>query len=158
MEINGIPLHPLVVHAVVVLGPLAAVVGLIHAAVPRWRWATRWPLLVLSVVAVGAAVLAARSGASLMADREGLSALDSVQDHRSAGLLARNVMLVFLVAAIAGFLRLGGPSPLSSGPVRKQHGGAVDVVVALVLGIASIAAAVVLVLAGDSGAHSVWGD
>ena len=27
MEINGLPLHPLVVHAAVVFGPLAAVAG-----------------------------------------------------------------------------------------------------------------------------------
>ena len=27
MELNGVPLHPLVVHAVVVLGPLAALTG-----------------------------------------------------------------------------------------------------------------------------------
>ena len=45
MEINGLPLHPLVVHAVVVLSPLAALGGLLYAAVPRWRWWLRWPLV-----------------------------------------------------------------------------------------------------------------
>ena len=38
MELNGVPLHPLVVHAVVVLGPLAAFAGLAYAIVSKWRW------------------------------------------------------------------------------------------------------------------------
>ena len=33
VELNGAPLHPLVVHAVVVLGPLTALTGLAYAAV-----------------------------------------------------------------------------------------------------------------------------
>jgi len=35
--INGLPLHPLLVHAVVVLLPLAAVGSIIIAVVPKWR-------------------------------------------------------------------------------------------------------------------------
>lgn len=157
MEIRGIPLHPLVVHAVVVFGPLAALTGLIHALVPRWRWATRWPLLILALVAAGSAVLAAASGSSLLNSRQGLSTLASVKHHQSAGLQARNVMLVFLVAAIAGFARLGGPTPLVSGRGKRQHGGAVDLVVSGLVILASLAALAVIVRAGDSGAHAVWG-
>lgn len=33
----GLPAHPLVVHAVVVLLPLAAVAAIAAALVPRWR-------------------------------------------------------------------------------------------------------------------------
>ena len=44
MEINGVPLHPLVVHAVVVFAPLAALFGIAYAVLPNWRWALRWPL------------------------------------------------------------------------------------------------------------------
>ena len=58
MELNGVPLHPLVVHAVVVLGPLAALTGLAYAFVPQWRWLLRWPLFVLAVVTAVAALLA----------------------------------------------------------------------------------------------------
>jgi len=62
MELNGVPLHPLVVHAVVVLAPLAALTGLVYVVVPKWRWLLRWPLVVLAVAAAGASVLAAREG------------------------------------------------------------------------------------------------
>ena len=62
MELNGVPLHPLVVHAVVVLGPLAALTGLAYAAVPRWRWLLRWPLVVLAVVTAVTAFVAVVAG------------------------------------------------------------------------------------------------
>ena len=54
MEINGLPLHPLVVHAAVVFLPCAALLALVYAAVPRWRWAVRWPMVGLTAVGAGA--------------------------------------------------------------------------------------------------------
>ena len=60
MEFNGLPLHPLVVHAVVILGPLAGLTGLAYAFVPRWRWLLRWPLVALSLVVAVTAVVATR--------------------------------------------------------------------------------------------------
>ena len=64
------PLHPLVVHAVVVLGPLAAVTGLVYAAVPKWRWLLRWPLVVLAVVVAITALTAVAAGEDLLASRD----------------------------------------------------------------------------------------
>jgi uncharacterized membrane protein len=91
MEINGVPLHPLVVHAVVVLGPLAALVGLAYAAVPRWRWLLRWPLLALSVITAAAAFVATQSGDALLDLRPELEPL--VEEHEEYGELLRNVAL-----------------------------------------------------------------
>ena len=53
MEINGLPLHPLVVHAAVVFGPLSALArpGLRRA--PAWRDRLRWPTLALVLIAFG---------------------------------------------------------------------------------------------------------
>ena len=48
MEINGLPLHPLVVHAAVVFGPLAALTALAYVVPPPGgtafdgRWSC-WP-------------------------------------------------------------------------------------------------------------------
>ena len=53
MEINGLPLHPLVVHAAVIFGPLAALAALVYAVVPRWRDRLRWPMVALALVAGG---------------------------------------------------------------------------------------------------------
>jgi uncharacterized membrane protein len=157
MEITGLPLHPLVVHAVVVLTPLAALAGLAYAAVPRWRWLLRWPVVLLTVVATGAAVLAAASGQSLLEAR-GLDALESVRNHRSAGLLLRNVMLPFAVVALLAAWRLGGPSALASGRgQREAHGGALDLTLAVLLGLGSVVVLALVIRAGDTGARAVWG-
>ena len=51
MTINGIPLHPLVVHAAVVLVPLAALLAIAYAVLPSRRWQTRTPAVVVALVA-----------------------------------------------------------------------------------------------------------
>jgi uncharacterized membrane protein len=156
MEIAGIPLHPLVVHAVVVLTPLAGLVGVAYAAVPRWRWLLRWPLVALGVVAAAAAVVAAASGQSLLEARD-LGQLETVRSHRSAGLLLRNVLLPFSLVTVLAAWRLGGPSALASGRgQRPVHGGAVDLVVAAVLGLGSLVLLALVVRAGHTGAVAVW--
>ena len=54
MEIGGLPLHPLVIHAAVVFGPLGALSALGYAVLARWRDRLRWPMLVLALLATGA--------------------------------------------------------------------------------------------------------
>ena len=62
--IGDMPLHPLVVHAVVVGAPLAALLGFLFA-VPRLRAWARWPLAVTAVGAFAAGVVAKESGEGL---------------------------------------------------------------------------------------------
>ena len=83
MEINGVPLHPLVVHAVVVFAPLAALFGIAYAVLPGWRWALRWPLVAVTGIAVVTAFIATLSGQDL-ADSSGLIALPEVADPPGA--------------------------------------------------------------------------
>jgi cytochrome c biogenesis protein CcdA len=64
MNIAGLPLHVLVVHAAVVFGPLSALAALAYVAVPRYRDLLRWPTLVLVLVATAAIWLAFFSGES----------------------------------------------------------------------------------------------
>ena len=68
MEINGVPLHPLVVHAVVVFVPLAAL-GALAMAVPKWRWLARWPTLLVTLGATAATYVATLTGEDLEEDR-----------------------------------------------------------------------------------------
>lgn len=147
------PLHPLIVHAVVVLGPLAALTGLAYAAVPRWRWLLRWPLVVLAVVTAGAAVLAAQSGESLLEARPQLAPL--VEEHQELGELLRNVALGYAVVAALAAWALGGVSALVSG--RGARETRFGIPVAVVLAASAVGLLVVLFLAGDSGAKAVWG-
>lgn len=153
MELNGVPLHPLVVHAVVVLGPLAALTGLAYAAVPRWRWLLRWPLVVLALVTAAASILATQAGEALLDARPELEPL--VEEHEEYGELLRNVALGYaLVSALAAWA-LGGVSALASGRGARETRLGVPVAVLLVL--SALALLVVLFLAGDSGARAVWG-
>ncbi|UUZ58306.1 DUF2231 domain-containing protein [Nocardioides sp. B-3] len=97
MEINGVPLHPLVVHAVVIFGPLAALTGLAYAFVPAWRWLLRWPLVALSLVVAATAIVAVAAGESLLDSRPELEPL--VADHEERGRLLRIWAATFVVDA-----------------------------------------------------------
>lgn len=58
----GLPLHPLVVHAVVVLLPLVALAVIALVLMPRWRARFAVPLLGLLVVGAVSAVVAMLAG------------------------------------------------------------------------------------------------
>jgi hypothetical protein len=153
MELNGVPLHPLVVHAVVVLGPLAALAGLSYAFVPAWRWLLRWPLVALAVVTAVAAVVAAAAGQDLLASRPELAPI--VAEHEERGELLRTVALGYAVVSLVAAWALGGPSALASGRGARETRFGIPVVAVLAVG--AIALVVMLFLAGDSGSRAVWG-
>jgi hypothetical protein len=143
MEINGLPLHPLVVHAAVVFGPLAAVAALGYL-VPRWRDGLRWPMVVLAVLATGAIVVAYLSGGDFLDSKPELSTSPQVQEHEERAKLLLWTTLAFgVVALAAGWLH--------------SRTGAVRVVIDVLLGILALAVLVLVVRTGDSGARAVWG-
>lgn len=147
------PLHPLVVHAVVVLAPLAGLTGLVYAAVPRWRWLLRWPLVVLAVAAAGSAWLATQSGEWLLESRPELAPI--VEEHEEHGELMRNVALGYVVLSALAAWALGGVSALASGRGARETRFGIPVAVLLAAG--AVALLVTVYLAGDSGATAVWG-
>ncbi|UFN43160.1 DUF2231 domain-containing protein [Nocardioides okcheonensis] len=141
--IAGLPVHALVVHAVVVLGPLAALMLLAYALRPTWRTGLRWPTLLLSAVAAASAFVATQSGEALE-ERVG----DPAFDHAEKGDLAAISMYVLLGAAVVVIFLLARAG-------RDASTSAVGTVVAL----AAVAFAVFAVFnAGHSGASSVWKD
>ena len=155
MEITGLPVHPLVVHAVVVLGPLAALVGLAYALMPRWRWLLRWPLVGLSLIVAVSALLAVAAGESLLEARPELEPL--VVEHEEWGERFRIAAVLFVGTSFFAAWALGGPSSLTSGRGAKESRGILGWI-ALVLLVASSAGLLALVvLAGDSGSRAVWG-
>ena len=153
MELNGVPLHPLVVHAVVVLGPLAALTGLAYAFVPKWRWLLRWPLVVLAVVTAVTALVAVAAGEDLLASRPELAPI--VEEHEERGEWLRSVAVIYAVVSLVAAWALGGTSALASGKgARKTRFG---IPVAALLVVAAVGLVVLLFLAGDSGSRAVWG-
>ena len=153
MELNGVPLHPLVVHAVVVLGPLAAFAGLAYAFVPKWRWLLRWPLVALAVITAVASFVAVQAGDAMLDLRPELEPL--VQEHEERGELLRNVALAYAVVSLVAAWALGGVSALASGTGARETRFGIPVMAFLALG--AVALLVTLYLAGDSGARAVWG-
>jgi hypothetical protein len=155
MEFNGLPLHPLVVHLVVVLGPLAALAGLAYAFVPAWRWLLRWPLVTLAVLTAVASVLAVAAGESLLEARPQLAPL--VEDHQEWGELLRIASLAYVGAVALGAWALGGPSALASGRGARESNPVFGVPAVVLVAVAAVTLAMLVFLAGDSGSRAVWG-
>jgi len=143
MEINGLPLHALVVHAAVVFGPLSALAGLLYA-VPRWRDKVRWPLVVAVLVAVGAIWVAYLSGEDLEeANQYGGPLAELLETHEE-----RAEMLRLLMSGYAAAVLLAAWQHARTGPLRVLLAGLV-VVLAVLTGVWTV-------LTGDAGAQIAW--
>lgn len=145
MEINGLPLHPLVVHAAVVFGSLAAVAALGYVALPRRRALLRWPMLAVALIGVGSIVAAYYSGNSFFSSRPPeIRANPQVLSHQH---LARQLFWITLgfgvVAVVAGWL--------------SRRTGVLRVVLDTLLALGALAVLVWVVRTGDAGARAVWG-
>lgn len=156
MEIAGLPLHPLVVHAAVVLVPVSAAATAVFAAVSRWRWLLRWPAGLLALGATLAAWAARLSGIALLEDRPELRQL--VATHQERGKLLALVMIGYLLLVLVGTWSLSGTSALASGRgAREAAVPALERLLPLVLVLAALSVLVLVVLTGDSGSRAVWG-
>ena len=144
MEINGLPLHPLVVHAAVVFGPLAALTALAYVVLPAWRDRLRWPMVVLALMGTGAITAAYFTGMNFFNSRPPeLQQLEILQTHRTRAIRLFWVTLAFgALAVLAAWLH--------------TRTGAVRVVLNVLLGLAAVAVLALAVLAGDSGSRAVW--
>lgn len=156
MEIAGLPLHPLVVHAAVVLTPLAAALVVVFAVLPRHRWLTRWPAVATTVVALGSVWVSRFSGNSLADSLPGIEQV--IETHRSRGVWLSLAMVVFTLLVAVSAWALGGPSALASGRGARESRVAGQETLLVVLLVASALVVLVLVgLTGDAGARAVWG-
>lgn len=158
MEILGLPLHPLIVHAVVIFAPLAGLFVLAYALVPRWRWLLRWPTVLLAAVALVTGYIAKLSGEDLLEKNPTLAQIPAVHTHEDRADLLVYLLVAMLVVMVVAAWRLGGGSPLASrGGERTVHGGAVDLLVMALTAAAGIAVVVMAILTGHAGAEAVWG-
>jgi uncharacterized membrane protein len=156
MEIAGLPLHPLVVHAAVVLIPLSAALAIAFAVLPRWRWLSRWPTAAFAVVAAALAWVARLSGSSLLDSRPELARL--VAEHQDRGELLSLVSLPYALLVVVAAWSMAGTSALASGRgAQESRIPALEKVLPALVVLASLAMMVVVVLAGDSGSRAVWG-
>src|SRR4051794_38728701 len=99
-HINGLPLHPLIVHIPVAMLPLAFLGVAVMMLRRTWYDRYRWAVLVIGAIGTLGAILAAATGESLESDvrrTEGGAALRSIHEHAEAGDLARTVAILFFV-------------------------------------------------------------
>lgn len=144
--INGLPVHVLVVHGVVVLTPLAALGAILIAVKPAWR-STYGPLLTaISLVATILAPIAASSGEELE-KRVG----DPGTHAEIGGLLIWFLIpLTLLIAALTYAARRP-----DSGAGQRLTGGTGKALAAVTL-VVAIATTGFVVWIGDTGARAAW--
>ena len=167
--INGIPVHALVVHAVVVLLPLAVLGTLAIAVVPRWRQRYGWLVLAFAVVGTALVPVATSSGEALE-ERVG-----DPGEHAELGeqLLWFAIPLVVVLAVMlvldrrgraaeptggtTGGTTTGGTTGGTAGGTGGRGGGTAATVVTVVAVVVALANAVQVYRVGDSGAQAAWG-
>ena len=139
--ISGLPVHALVVHAVVVLLPLMSIGTVAVALRPRWRQYAP-AVAVLDGLVVIVALVAKESGERLQAR---LQQFDPhvAQDHSAQGRLVPYVALGVFVAALVVWATSRWPRLAPAA-----------VVVSLLAGVGGIGWTYVT---GESGARAVWG-
>ncbi len=149
----GLPLHPLVVHLVVVFLPLASVAVLLAALWPRFRrWAGPLPLA-LAVIGTAAVPVATESGEALAGT--GLGQLPLVQTHSGLGDQMIWWALGLVVAAAAVYWLHLRTRRADSG---TRPGQGVVAGIAVLAAVAAIGTGVHIYRVGESGARAVWGD
>ena len=144
MEINGLPLHPLVVHAAVIFGPIAALTAIVYWIYPRFGDRLRWPMLVLALLAVASIVTAYLTGNDFLDSRPELATSPQVQTHED-----RAWQLLWTTLVFGGFAVAAAALHRKKGPLRVGVG--------IGLGLSAVTVLVLVFLTGEAGARAVWG-
>jgi hypothetical protein len=136
---TGLPLHPLVIHGVVVGVPLMAVLTVLVAVRKDLRERFSWWVAGANGLLFLLTLVAKQSGEALQQARGGQIALE----HGQLGSVLPWFLLVMTVASAA-----------VAGTSRNRALGPVAVVVSI---LSAVAAVYWTVRTGDAGARSVWG-
>jgi hypothetical protein len=153
-QINGLPVHALVLHAAVIFVPLLALVAIVYAVVPRWRTKVGWAAVLLSIAAPVTAWVATESGEALR-DRlvaSGLKGepLAAIDDHMGYGNLTFYFSLgLGVVTLLMVFLTLRR----SDRPLPRAASLGLSVIMVALAAISGY----YVIRTGDSGAQAVWG-
>jgi hypothetical protein len=156
--INGLPVHALVVHAVVVLLPLACLGTLAIAVKPAWR--RRYGVLVVACAAAATVLIpVATSSGEALEHRVG-----NPGEHAELGdqLIWFAIPLLVTCAALVWLDRRARASghdqadrvDTPADPKRRT----LTMAVAVLAAVASLATSVQVYRVGDSGARAAWGN
>ncbi|WP_051209545.1 DUF2231 domain-containing protein [Propionicicella superfundia] len=158
MEVFGLPVHPLVVHAAVVFVPLTMLGALLVSFWRKGRERYGTLALILSVVTVVVVLVAKLSGDAL---RAGLPAVPPVVDaHETYGsaLIWPSLAAVIGIGLVLVADWLTGRAPTSAEPGTVTARARAFRVVGIAVNVLAAATGLTLViLTGHSGATAVWG-
>lgn len=149
--INGLPVHPLVVHAVVVLLPLATLGTLALAVRPAWR--RRYGTLVVACAAVATVLIPVATSSGEALEKH----VGDPGRHAELGdqLIWFAIPMLLLAAAMWWLDRRAVRAESGSG--TAPGAGLVRTVTVLAV-VAALATSVQVYRVGDSGARAAWGD
>ncbi|OLS96261.1 hypothetical protein BJF90_10750 [Pseudonocardia sp. CNS-004] len=156
--IDGIPLHPLVVHAVVVLLPLATLGAVVIAVRRSLRRSLGLPVLLVALVGVVAVPLAVQTGGELYAALGAQNPLVDVHMQRASWLLP--VALAFLVvlsgAVFTEMAIVRAESGAHAAPAATATRYHVATGLSALAALAGIGVTAVVVWIGHAGSTAVW--
>jgi hypothetical protein len=152
-QVNGLPVHVLVVHLVVVLVPVAALLAVAQAWSPAVR---RWAGPLGPLLCLGALVLVpvATSAGEWLKDR--LPKAPLIEKHADlGGQLLPFVIALFVLSVAAWWLDRRATTTVA--PSGATRGAApLQLAVAVLLTAAAVGTVAQVVRIGDSGAKAVW--
>jgi hypothetical protein len=152
-SIGGLPIHALVLHAVVIAVPLAALLALLFAY-PRTRNWARWPLAVVAVGTLGATFIAKKSGEALeraLGIKPGNPVGDLIAKHQHLANQLLILVAVFAVLAVASSFLV---SRVDVAPRRRPV--AIEVGLPVLLVITGLVMMFQVYRVGDIGSRAVW--
>jgi len=151
-SVAGLPLHPLLVHATVVIVPAAALSVLLAALWPRFRrWSGFLPLG-LAVAGLILDPLSTASGESLE-HQVGESGLIEKHSELAAALLPWMIVLVVMAAGLYAWHWRKSRRATNEPSTQRAW---VPVVISALAVVAALGTAVQVVLVGHSGAEATW--
>jgi hypothetical protein len=156
--VNGLPLHALVLHATVVLIPLAGLLGVVFAIPPLREWATV-PLPLVAVAAAVSALVTAASGQNLKeAGGQGGAGLggpvlELVEEHQD--LAQQLVVMTLIYAGLAVVAAVVAWRARRNAPDGRA-GGALLTGLAVLLVLGAVAVGFQTFRVGDVGSEAVW--
>lgn len=153
-DVFGVPLHPLLVHAVVVLVPLAALGALATVLFPSVRTRLGWLIAATAAASAGLIPLVTGSGESLQT-RVPETALVVRHTEMGGQLLPWAIALAVGIIAVMALAHLRERRP--SGQVTSWWGSRAVAIIAMVVTIVGAGGAIVQVIRiGHSGAEATW--
>ena len=165
--VSGLPLHPLLVHAVVVLLPLAVIGSVLVAVWPAARARWSWPVVVLTAVAVVAIPMVTSTGEGL---EHNLARTQAITTHARLGdellvFAAPLLVCVFALAFLERRRRRGvsaaqaaAPGTMTAPAASSARTRVAAVLLAALTVVFAVICAVQVFRIGDSGARAAWGD